>query len=81
MKLFDRLLLWVLSVLAVLLGLLLIVLVLFPSLAWLQVSAVRVTVGVLALVSILAAVGLHLRHALHNTNPPRTKSQSRVGGE
>ena len=63
MKLFDRLLLWVLSVLAVLLGLLLIILVLFPSLAWLQVSAVRVTVGVLALVSILAAVGLHLRRA------------------
>ena len=63
MKLFDRLLLWALSVLAVLLGLLLIILVLFPSLAWLQVSAVRVTVGVLALVSILAAVGLHLRRA------------------
>ena len=60
MKLFDRLLLWVLSVLAVLLGLLLIILVLFPSLAWLQVSAVRVTVGVLALVSILAAVGVNL---------------------
>ena len=64
MKLFDRLLLWVLSVLADLLGLLLIILVLFPSLAWLQVSAVRVTVGVLALVSILAAVGLHLRRAV-----------------
>ena len=64
MKLLDRLLLWVLSVLAVLLDLLLIVLVLFPSLAWLQVGAVRVIVGVMALISILTAVGLHLRHAL-----------------
>ena len=51
------------SVLTVILGLLLILLVLFPSLAWLQVTAVRITVGVLALVSILAAVGLHLRRA------------------
>ena len=64
MKLLDRLLLWVLSVLAVVLGLLLILLVLFPSLSWLQVPAVRITVGALALVSILAAVGLHLRRAV-----------------
>ena len=63
MKLLDRLLLWVLSALAVVLGLLLIVLVLFPSLAWLQVSAVRVVVGVLALLSIASAVALHLRRA------------------
>jgi uncharacterized alkaline shock family protein YloU len=63
MKLLDRLLLWVLSVLAVVLGLLLILLVLFPSLGWLQVPAVRVVVGVLALIGILSAVAIHLRRA------------------
>ena len=61
MKLLDRLLIWVLSVVAVLLGLLLILLVLFPSLTWLQVPAVRVVVGVLALLSILSSVALYLR--------------------
>ncbi len=61
MKLLDRLLLWVLSVLAVVLGLLLIILVLFPSIAWLQVTAVRVTVGLLSLLCILCAAALHLR--------------------
>ena len=63
MKMLDRLLLWVLSVLTVILGLLLILLVLFPSLTWLQVPAVRIVVGVLALFSILSAVALHLRRA------------------
>ena len=64
MKLLDRLLLWMLSVLAIILGLLLILLVLFPSIAWLQVTGVRVTVGLLALLSILSAVALHLRRAI-----------------
>ena len=63
MKLLDRLLLWVLSVLAVVLGLLLIILVLFPSLAWLQVTVVRIVVGALSLLSILCAIALHLRRA------------------
>lgn len=61
MKLVDRLLLWILSLLAVLLSALLIVLVLFPSLAWLQVPWMRIAVGALALVSILSAVALLLR--------------------
>ena len=65
MKLLDRLLIWVLSVVAILLGLLLVLLVLFPSLTWLQVSAVRVAVGVLAGVSILSAAGLILRQCLN----------------
>ena len=64
LKLLDRLLIWVLSVTAILMGLLLILLVLFPSLGWLHVSAVRVVVGALALLSILSAVGLHLRRAV-----------------
>ena len=64
MKLLDRMLLWILSVLAVVLGLFLILLALFPSVAWMQVPAVRVTVGLLALFSILAAVALHLRRAV-----------------
>ena len=34
MKLLDRMLLWILSVLAVVLGLFLILLALFPSVAW-----------------------------------------------
>ena len=63
MKLLDRLLLWALSVLAVILGLLVILLVLFPSLTWLQVGAVRIVLGALALLCILCAVALHLRHA------------------
>lgn len=61
MKLLDRALVWVLSVLAVLLGLLLILLVLVPSLSWLSASPVRVTVGVMAALSIAAAVALLLR--------------------
>ena len=64
MKLLDRLLIWVLSVVAILLGLLLVLLVLFPSLAWLQVGAVRAVAGALAGVSILSAVGLILRQCL-----------------
>ena len=64
MKLLDRMLLWILSVLAVVLGLFLILLALFPSVAWMQVPAVRVTVGLLALFSILPAVALHLRRAV-----------------
>lgn len=64
MKLLDRLLLWVLSVLAVILGLLLILLVLFPSVTWLQVPAVRGVVGLLALVSIGCSLALHLRRAI-----------------
>ena len=64
MKLLDRLLLWVLSVLAVVLGLFLILMVLFPSVAWLQVPAVRIAVGALALLSMFSAVGLHLRRAV-----------------
>ena len=64
MKLLDRLLLWVLSLSAILLSLLLVILVLAPSLAWLQVSAVRIAVGVLALLSILSAVTLLLRVSL-----------------
>ena len=63
MKLLDRLLLWALSVLTVVMGLLLIILVLFPSLGLLQVTAVRVAAGVLALLSSLSAVALHLRRA------------------
>ena len=64
MKLVDRLLLWVLSALAVVLGILLLVLVVFPSLAILQLTPVRWVVGVLALLSILCAVLLHLRRAI-----------------
>ena len=63
MKLLDRLLIWVISVVALILGLLLILLVLFPSLTWLQVSAVRIVVGALALLSILSVVALHFRRA------------------
>ncbi len=64
MKLLDRLLIWVLSVVAVLLGLLLVLLVLFPSLTWLQVGTVRAVVGALAGISILSATGLILRQCL-----------------
>ncbi len=64
MKLLDRLLLWVLSVLAVVLGLFLILMVLFPSVAWLQVPAVRIAVGALALLSMFSAVGLHHSRAV-----------------
>ena len=63
MKLLDRILLWALSVLAVVLGLLLILLVLFPSLTWLQVPGVRIVVGAMALLSVLSAVAIHLRRA------------------
>ena len=61
MKLLDRVLLWVLSVLAVLLGLLLILLVLIPSLSWLKASSVRIAVGVMAVLGIASAVLLLLR--------------------
>ncbi len=61
MKLLDRALVWVLSVLAVLLGLLLILLVLMPSLGWLKVSPVRIAVGVMALLSMASAIWLLLR--------------------
>ena len=61
MKLLDRLLLWALSVLAALLSLLLILLAIFPSLAWLQIPAVRIVVGVLALLCILSAAAVQLR--------------------
>ena len=61
MKLLDRVLLWVLSVLAIILGLLLILLVLIPSLSWLKASPVRITVGVMTLLSIASALLLLLR--------------------
>ncbi len=67
MKLVDRLLLWVLSVLAILLGLFLVLLVLVPSIRWLQVSAVRITVGVLVLLGIAAALALLLRCGVRRT--------------
>ena len=63
MKLLDRFILWVLSVLSVALSLLLIILVIVPALTWLQVPLVRIIVGVMALVSILCVVTLHLRRA------------------
>lgn len=63
MKLLERILFWVLSLLCVALGVLLLILVLFPSLTWLQLPAVRITVGVLALLSILCTVALHLMRA------------------
>ena len=64
MKLLDRLLLWLQSVLAVILGLFLILLVLFPSVTWLQVPVVRGVVGLLALISVGCVVALHLRRAI-----------------
>lgn len=64
MKLLDRLLLWFLSILAVLLSLLLVVLVLAPSLSWLQVSSVRAVVGALSGLCILSAIALFARRAL-----------------
>ncbi len=63
MKLMDRLLLGVLSILAVLLSLLLILLVLFPSLGWLQVPAMRIAVGLLAFICLLAAAALFCRRS------------------
>lgn len=53
--------LWVLCVVAVLLSLLLILLIAFPSLTWLQVTPVRIAVGVLSLLCILSAAALILR--------------------
>ena len=79
MKLLDRLLLWMLSILAVVLGLLLILLVLFPSIAWLQVPAVRIVVGVLALMSILSAVALHLRRAVRQQGEAALVSEGENG--
>ena len=61
MKLLDRVLLWVLSVLAIILGLLLILLVLIPSLSWLKASPVRITVVVMTLLSMASALLLLLR--------------------
>ena len=61
MKLLDRVLLWVLSVLAIILGLLLILLVLIPSLSWLKASPVRITVGAMTLLSMASALLLLLR--------------------
>ena len=63
MKLWNRLLLWALSVLTVVLSVLLISLALVPSLGWMQIPAVRIVVGVLALLSIFAAVAVHVRRA------------------
>ena len=61
MKLLDRLLLWVLCVLSVLMGLLLLLLILIPGLAWLRVDAVRIAAGAAALVCMGLAVVLLLR--------------------
>ena len=61
MKLLDRLLLWVLSILAIMLSLLLVVLVLAPSLSWLQVSSVRTVVGVMSGLCLLSAIALFVR--------------------
>lgn len=63
MKLLDRSLLWALSVLAAAFSILLILLVLFPSLGWLRLSAVRIAVGVLAALCLVLAVGIHFRQA------------------
>ena len=75
MKLLDRLLLWVLTVLAVAMGLLLILLALFPAITWLQVPAVRIAVGVTALLGVLAAVALLLRRV------PRQKKEAALVDE
>ena len=61
MKLLDRVLLWTLSLLAIVLSLLLLFLILFPTVSWLQVPAVRVAVGALAFLCILSAIALLLR--------------------
>ena len=61
MKLLDRVLLWTLSLLAIVLSLLLLLLILFPTVSWLQVPAVRVAVGALAFLCILSAIALLLR--------------------
>lgn len=79
MKLLDRILIGVLSVLAVALGLLLLLLVLWPSLAWLQVPAVRITVGASALVSILCAVALLLRSSARQPREAALVSEGEDG--
>lgn len=61
MKLLDRILLWVQSALAVVLGLFLLLLALVPRLTWMQVGAVRLAVGTLAILSIACAAALHGR--------------------
>ncbi len=61
MKLLDRLLLWTLSILSLLLAALLLLLVLFPSLSLMQVPWVRISSGVLALLCGAAALALLLR--------------------
>ena len=61
MKLLDRSLLWVLSLLSVVMGLLLLLLALVPGLGWLQVPGVRIAVGVTALLSMASAVALLVR--------------------
>ena len=69
MKLIDRLLLWMLMLLAVILSMLLLLLVLFPSLTWMRIPAVRTTIGILAILCILVAVLLFIRR-------PRQRNQS-----
>ena len=64
MKLLDRVLIWVLSVLALVLSLLLILLVLFPSLGWLQVPGVRIGAGATAFLCLASAAALMLRRIL-----------------
>ena len=61
MKLLDRVLLWTLSLLAIVLSLLLLLLILFPAISWLQVPAVRIAVGALTFLCILSAIALLLR--------------------
>lgn len=61
MKLLDRLSLWVLSIASMLMSLLLLLLILVPGLAWLQVPGVRIGGGALALLGIAAALLLLIR--------------------
>ena len=63
MKLLDRLLLWVLCVLSILMGLLLLLLILIPGLAWLKADVMRIAVGAAALISMALAVVLLVRCA------------------
>lgn len=61
MKLLDRVLLWALSLFSIGMGLLLLLLVLFPGVGWLRASGVRITVGVIAFLTIALAVALLYR--------------------
>ncbi len=65
MKLLDRLLLWVMSLLADALSILLILLVLFPSLGWLRSPAMRIVVGLMSVLCLFSVVAVHLRRAFH----------------